>query len=531
MTRTRADIEADLTRYEKKGHAGEALLRYALGDWDAEAGVWARINPMDGQGSGNANVARLDHALVEGDEQSIGRQLAVIRSLRLPCAAVVHSGGKSVHAVVRIGAGTDKALYKARVETLFAKLEAAGFRPDVKCRNSSRLSRMPGPSRAGAPQYLVSGPCGAADWDAWISEQQESEFSARVRGPQDLWAEPPDDNLVGERFLCRQGSWLLVAQSGVGKSVFAVQAAVCFAVGRDVFGLKPARPLRQLMVQAENNAGDMHETFTGVCEGLGLTLEEQHALETNFRTVHCSRYTGAEFARFVAHLCRAHRPDIVWIDPLLSYLGGEISKMQDCSRFLQNLLQPVIEDADVGLVVVHHTGKPPKSDEGKYKGADLAYLGIGSSVLTNWARATSTLLRVPEAENRYTLEHSKRADRAGCAARTDIMHASGRGICWLPAPGKAAAADRRAMKRPRKPGKYDGIGLENMPPVSAAWDDEARASSPAARMVSQILSAAGMDVQVKSAVALLRNRRLADWLDYDADKKEWKGRYYDADFA
>jgi hypothetical protein len=221
----------------------------------------------------------------------------------------------------------------------------------------------------------------------------------------------------------------------------------------------------------------------------------------------------------------------VWIDPLLSYLGGEISKMQDCSRFLQNLLQPVIEDADVGLVVVHHTGKPPKSDEGKYKGADLAYLGIGSSVLTNWARATSTLLRVPEAENRYTLEHSKRADRAGCAARTDIMHASERGICWLPAPGKAAAADRRAMKRPRKPGKYDGIGLEMMPPVSAAWDDETRTTSDAARAVAGIANDRGMDITEKQAAKLLRDRRLEDFLDFDKASNTWKGRYYDADFA
>ncbi len=531
VNRTRADIEADLAKYEKKGHKGEALLRFVLGDWEAECGVWARINPMDGAGSTNSNVVRMDHVLVEGDEQEIGRQLAVIRSLRLPCSAVVHSGGKSVHAVVKVGAGTDKAVYAERVGLLFKALSDAGLTPDVKCKNSSRLSRLPGPSRAGKPQYLVSAACGAESWDAWLSEQEESEFQSKALGPSDLAKTPEPDNLVGDRFLCRQGSWLLVAQSGVGKSVFAIQAAVSFSVGREVFGLRVERPLRNLMIQAENNAGDMHEAFTGICNGLNLSPEACADLNRNFRTVHCSRYTGQKFAEFVAHLCRAHKPDIVWIDPLLSYLGGEISKMQDTSRFLQNLMQPVIEDANIGLVVVHHTGKPPKSDEAKYKGADLAYLGIGSSVLTNWARATSTLLRMDGCENRFALEHAKRSDRAGCARRTEIMHASGSDICWLPAPGTVRQHEQReGEKRKARASKYDGVGLETMPPASAVWSDEKHLSSEAAERICELLINRGLDATVKAAAILLKQNRLADFLTYDKEAKTWQGKLYEPGF-
>lgn len=537
VSRTRADIEADLAKYEKKGHKGEALLRFVLGDWEPECGVWARINPMDGAGSTNSNVVMLNHALVEGDDQDIGRQLAVIRSLQLPCASVVHSGGKSVHAVVKIEAGTDKALYSERVSQLFKALEDAGFKPDVKCKNSSRLSRLPGPTRAGKPQYLISGPCGAESWDAWIGEQEASEFSALVKGPKDLIQEPEHDNLVGNRFLCRQGSWLLVAQSGVGKSVFAIQAAISFSVGREVFGLKVEKPLRNLMIQAENNAGDMHEAFTGICNGLNLGAAELSALDTNFRTVHCSRYTGPKFAEFVAHLCRIHKPDIVWIDPLLSYLGGEISKMQDTSKFLQNLMQPVIEDANIGLVVVHHTGKPPKSDDAKYKGADLAYLGIGSSVLTNWARATSTLLRMDGCENRFTLEHAKRSDRAGCNSRTEIMHASGSDICWLQAPGHVRQTNDRQSPvnrggRPKTTSRYDDLGLEQMPPLEGpkAPDYDA-ASAPVVQWVSQRLAENGDERSPNQVLKLIKTVLREKHIDFDKDARVWKGRFYDPDFA
>ena len=529
VTRTREDIEADLARYAKKGHTGETLLRNVLGDWTPEAGVWARINPMDGNGSTNANVVRLDHVLVEGDEQDIGKQIAVIRSLHLPCSSVVHSGGKSVHAVVQIDAGTDKAIYKERVDILFKKLESAGFIADPKCRNSSRLSRLPGPLRGGNPQYLISSTCGAESWDAWQAEQQEGEFQASVKSPKDLVTKPEDDNLVGERFLCRQGSWLLVAQSGVGKSVMAIQAAASFSVGRSFFGLQVARPLRNLMIQAENNAGDMHESFSGIVDGLKFGRHERESLEANFRTVHCSRYTGGEFARFVAHLCRIHKPDIVWIDPLLSYIGGEISKMQDTSRFLQNQLQPVLEDANIGLVVVHHTGKPPKSDDPKYKGADLAYLGIGSSVLTNWARATSTLLRVDGQDNRFSFEHAKRSDRAGCPRVTAIMHAAKPGICWLPASGTVEESAAEVAKRYRK-SKYDGIGLETMRPVSGVWDDDSRTACDTARYIARIMDSFGMDSSVKSAAKLLSSRRLTDYINYDKTTKTWQGNLYAPDF-
>ncbi len=55
------------------------------------------------------------------------------------------------------------------------------------------------------------------------------------------------------------GSLLIVGQSGTGKSSLMMQAAVHWALGRDFFGIKPARPLRAIILQAENDAGDVSE--------------------------------------------------------------------------------------------------------------------------------------------------------------------------------------------------------------------------------------------------------------------------------
>lgn len=516
-SRTVAEIIADLERYRKAGD-DEQAIENAIGSWDREAGGWIRINPMSGEGVTNNDVTSLRHVLVESDSMPVERQLATIHSMRLPCSAIVHSGGKSVHAIVRIDAGMDRVLYRERVEILFKKLAEAGFPVDRQCRNPSRLSRMPGLTRGGGRQYLVSGPCGASSWDDWETASRADDYKADILDPDRIAADLPDDCLLGNRFLTRGGSWLLVAQSGIGKSVFALQGAISFAVGRPLFGLLPHAPRRQLIVQAENNPLDVQEAYLGVVAGLGLDAAERKILRDNLRVVQADRYTGEEFCRFLSWLCQRTRPDIVWIDPLLAYIGGEISRMADCARFLRNALNPVIHDHGIGVVVVHHTGKPPRGDDKGYQGSDLAYLGIGSSDLTNWARATSTIVRCDDCANRYTLTHAKRADRAGCDASTDIMHAAS-GILWIPAPG--AHPEPHAAGTSSRRSKYADMGFEAMPPLSNPFED--KENSPLLLWIQGNMEEHGEPVTIKRADNIRRILQMANIIVYDKDTKLWQG--------
>jgi RecA-family ATPase len=528
-TRTRAEIVADLRRYAKK--APEKAIENALGSWDPDAGGWVRINPVDGAGVTNEAVARLDHVLVESDAMPMEMQLSTIHSLQLPCTAIVHSGGKSVHAIVRVDAGTDRALYRERVEKLFTRLAEAGFVVDRQCRNPSRLSRLPGLTRAGKRQYLVSGPCGAVSWDEWDSLSRADEYSAEILGPDQIDAELPDDNLLGERFLTRGGSWLLVAQSGIGKSVLAVQGAVSFAVGRPLFGLVPVAPMRQLIIQAENNGLDVQEMFQGVTAGMQLTADERRALRNNLRIVPSDSLTGGEFCTFTGWLCDRIKPDIVWIDPLLAYIGGEISKMADCSRFLRNQLNPVIRKHNVGVVVIHHTGKPPKNQENAYKGADMAYLGIGSSDLTNWARATSTIMQIEDYDNRYELRHAKRGRRAGCQERTELQHAN-EGICWVAAAGHPVAKEVERQKKQKnwtkaKASKYDDMGFELMPPRTNDNDPQ---RSELIKHICQTMDDRGEPTDLKRADNIRRVLSRAGIIVFDKEGRTWQGNLYSPSF-
>ena len=110
----------------------------------SQAGGWLRMNPVDGKGVGDANVTAWRFALLESDTLPMDLQLALFAKLPLPIAAILSSGGRSVHAWVKLDA-RDAAEYGAVVPRLFGIL--AKFGVDGKNKNPSRLSRLPGATR------------------------------------------------------------------------------------------------------------------------------------------------------------------------------------------------------------------------------------------------------------------------------------------------------------------------------------------------------------------------------------------------
>ena len=112
-----------------------------------------------------------------------------------------------------------------------------------------------------------------------------------------------------------------------------MQMAMLWGVGREAFGVKPARPLKSLIIQAENDKGDLAEQVLGVEAGLGL--EDEATLEDNITILHCTSFAGAGFVALLEKLVEKHKPDICWIDPLFSYIGGDVCSQEVCSKFLR----------------------------------------------------------------------------------------------------------------------------------------------------------------------------------------------------
>jgi phage/plasmid primase-like uncharacterized protein len=235
---------------------------------------------------------------------------------------------------------------------------------------------------------------------------------------------PSEDKLciLGNRYLCKGGSCVIVGSTSVGKSSLGLQMAVMFAVGANVLGLKPPRPLKSLFIQAENDLGDMAEIIQGILKGNGLIREgcdEANAeilnlLNSNLIIIRDQTHIGVNFSPFVRSLIELHSPDFVWLDPLLSFYGNDVNDQQEMTRFLRSDLNPISESTGVCWMILHHTGKPSKDlakSQKSWSARDFAYMGIGSSELSNWARAIITLS--PTSEDEFRLIFAKRGWRAG----------------------------------------------------------------------------------------------------------------------
>ena len=103
----------------------------------------------------------------------------------------------------------------------------------------------------------------------------------------------------------------LVGQSGIGKSSLAMQMAVSWALGKRRLA-SLAKPWQSLLIQAENDFGDVSEMLRGMFLGGNKNATGGNlALQGRFAIVAESVQTGEEFANAVRLLVAKHKPDLV----------------------------------------------------------------------------------------------------------------------------------------------------------------------------------------------------------------------------
>ncbi len=301
-------------------------------------------------------------------------------------------------------------------------------------------------------------------------------------------------------WLRKGGGGFIIAPSGVGKSVFTMQCAICWSLGRAAFGVEPVRPLKILVIQAEDDNEEVSEFRNCITRGLVSDFgfsEAEIRLALGWDDPATARVifykaVGKFGEEFVWDLegCLNDIPgiDLVLVNPFQSYFGGDCSKNAELSQFFRGWVDPVIKDPEsgsafgndrAGIIFVHHTNKPPSErDERENWGLDMfaAYIGAGGAEIVNWARCILSIMPT-SIQGMFRLIAGKRGRRLGWVDVNGkpvycrlVKHADDGWIFWregTPADEEAlrAAKEQKAGRR----GAVGGDGSGGKPPDQTVY--------------------------------------------------------------
>lgn len=337
-----------------------------FGDYNKGAGVWVRFNPLDGQGVKNSNVTAFRYALVESDSMDLSMQLAIIRKLELPVAAVVYSGGKSVHAIVHIDAN-DIEEYKKRVDYLYSICKKNGLEVDQQNKNPSRLSRMPGFIRGTHKQFLIDTNIGKStfmEWEEWIDSVSDDLPDPETMS--DIWEDLPP--LAPELIsgVLRQGHKMLISgPSKAGKSFSLIELCISIAEGREWFGHKCAQG-KVMYINLELDRASCLHRFADVYEALGIRKPNlKNVVIWNLRGKTCPM---DKLAPKLIRRCQKDDYTAVIIDPIYKVITGDENSAEQMSKFC-NQFDKVATEMSCAVIYCHHHSK---GAQGNKKSMDRA---------------------------------------------------------------------------------------------------------------------------------------------------------------
>ena len=392
-------------------------IEEVIGSYDHKGGAWIRFNPLDGNGVNNENVTDFRYALVESDNMDLEAQNGLIRQLNLPVAVLIYSGGKSVHAIVRIEAD-DKKEYQERVNYLYDICKKNGMVIDTQNRNPSRLSRMPGCERGDKKQYIIDTNIGCKSFTEW--KEWTEAVNDELPDIEDLskeWNDLPELAPELIKGVLREGhKMLIVGPSKAGKSFDLIELCIAIAEGRQWHGWDCKRG-RVLYVNLELDRASCLHRFKNVYSAAGIKPEHLQNLDIwnlRGRSVPMDKLAPKLIRRAKDRNCKA-----VIIDPIYKVITGDENSADQMAKFC-NQFDKVCTELGAAVIYCHHHSK---GSQGQKKSMDRA---SGSGVFARDPDALLDMIELPLTDDIIQQEVNKTI----CRVCVEYLKKYGKGIPW-----------------------------------------------------------------------------------------------------
>jgi RecA-family ATPase len=321
------------------------------GKLDGEAGAWVRINPVkEGDKSGtDSSVSDFRHVLVEFDGRPKIEQWHIFKESGLPLACVIDSGGKSLHAWVRVDA-KDLAEYKNRQRLVYERL--ADFIDDHSNINPSRFSRLPGIRRCDQIQKLVAVNIGAEDWNEFEEWSLDDGLPPMVSGDEFENQKIPKPPEVLKGLLFKGGILVLGSPSKARKTFNLISLALAIKEGKKWLGFECDKG-DVLYANFELIPYTMHNRCLWIREAMGIRSLEGMTI-WNLRG--CATDIEKVVNRFVARLNRhKDRFSAIILDPSYMCLGDrDENSAGDMTDFYNHVMRLTKETGSAVIIASHY---------------------------------------------------------------------------------------------------------------------------------------------------------------------------------
>ena len=324
--------------------------------------------------------------MAESDNLTIEEQKKLLISFKLPIATLTESGGKSVHAAVKVDA-KDAVEFKQRALFLFDWLAKHKFIVDVNNKNPSRLSRLAGPTREGKVQKLLATNIGCGSWLEWIDyiEGIDDDLPPCVSLAEQTQNPPePSPELISG--VLREGCKMIITgESKAGKTCLSQNLAVCIAEGLPWLGKFKCEQGKVLYINLEVEEASLYQRFGAMYRAMGIKMTKQggdNIIAWNLRGHAAPMKT---LAPKIIRRCRNTGPyKAIILDPLYKVQQGDENSAQAIIEFT-NAIDDIAHQTGAAFIYDHHH---PKGATGDRKAIDR---GAGSGVFARDADAICDL--------------------------------------------------------------------------------------------------------------------------------------------
>jgi RecA-family ATPase len=470
-------------------------------------GLFIRVNPVLPKSKGaDKDVTAYRHVLVESDKMPKERQERILRDSGLPIAALIDSGGNSIHAWVRVEADSIEQ-YHERRQKLWAALE--GFEIDPANKNPSRYSRCPGGLRGEGVQRLIAvnlGPRSYAEWERSRSGQPAivcaADFCAEVE---------PDPPLLINGLLYRGSKMIIAGPSKARKSWNLIDLAVAVSTGGEWCGFTTLRS-KVLYVNLEIQRFSFRKRIRHVAQGRdidSIELTGFHAWNLRGHTTEITKLVEDVLAKIAQSGF-----DLIIIDPIYKTYGErQENSNTEMAQVLAEIERLALQANAAVLIAAHF----PK---GNLTGRDAIDRVAGASV---FGRDPDVLLTMTthELEDAFAITPILR-DLPPHGEF--VVRWNGHRFERVEADPKAIEGREKPAKKSKReyafiPGSYRAM-FTTMPPLRHDKDPE---QSEVLAYIAAELNANGKDPdRAFNVFEMIRNPR-RKIIMYDHKAKLWKG--------